>query len=50
MSILSVIGRIARNYSADRARYLAARQIEKLPLEIQKDIGWPDASGPTRPR
>lgn len=43
MSILSAIERIARDYSAVRARYLTERRIHDLPLEIQKDIGWPDA-------
>ena len=42
MSVLSVIGRIAAEYSAARTRYLTERQVRSLPFEIQKDIGWPD--------
>lgn len=44
MSILSTIGRIAAEFSVARARYLTERQILSLPAELQKDIGWPDAS------
>jgi hypothetical protein len=44
MSVLSVIGRIAAEYSEARARYLTERQVQALPFEIQKDIGWPDVS------
>lgn len=44
MSILSTIGHYAAEYSAARARYLTERQVRSLPTEIQKDIGWPDAS------
>ena len=43
MSILSTIGRLAAEYSEARARYLTERSIHNLPLELQKDIGWPDA-------
>jgi hypothetical protein len=43
MSILSTIGRLAAEYSEARARYLTERSIHALPLELQKDIGWPDA-------
>ena len=43
MSILSSIGRIATEFSAARARYLTERH-PLLPIELQKDIGWPDAS------
>ena len=43
MSILSTIGRLAAEYSEARARYLTERSIHALPIELQKDIGWPDA-------
>jgi hypothetical protein len=43
MSILSSIGRIAADFSAARARYQTERTIRSLPVELQKDIGWPDA-------
>ena len=42
-SILSTIGRIATEYSAARARYRTERAIHSLPIELQKDIGWPEA-------
>ena len=44
MSILSSIGRLAAEFSASRARYQTERTIRSLPVELQKDIGWPDAS------
>lgn len=43
MSILSSIGRIAAEFSAARARHQTERTIRSLPVELQKDIGWPDA-------
>ena len=43
MSILSNLSRIAAEYSEARARYLTERSIRNLPVELQKDIGWPDA-------
>ena len=43
MSILSNLSRIAAEYSEARARYLTERSISSLPVELQKDIGWPDA-------
>jgi len=43
MSILSTLSRIAHEYHDARARYLTERQINALPFEVQKDIGWPDA-------
>ena len=43
MSILSAIGRLAAEYNEARARYLTERSIHSLPIELQKDIGWPDA-------
>jgi hypothetical protein len=42
MSILSSIGRIASEFSAARARHQTERTIRSLPIELQKDIGWPD--------
>ena len=44
MSILSSLGRIATEFSAARARYQTERTIRSLPIELQKDIGWPEAS------
>ncbi len=43
MSILSSIGRIAAEFSAARARHQTEQSIRSLPIELQKDIGWPDA-------
>lgn len=43
MSILSAIERLAHDYNAARARFLTERAINSLPIETQKDIGWPDA-------
>ena len=42
MSILSTIGRIATEFAASRARVQTERAIRSLPIEIQKDIGWPE--------
>ncbi|ESZ20487.1 MAG: hypothetical protein E5Y65_11965 [Mesorhizobium sp.] len=44
MSVLSSIGRIATEFSAARARYQTERAIRSLPIELQKDIGWPEAA------
>lgn len=44
MSILSMIGRIANEFGAARARYRTERSIRDLPFELQKDIGWPGAA------
>ena len=43
MSILSSIGRIAVEFSAARVRHQTEQAIRSLPIELQKDIGWPDA-------
>ena len=43
MSILSTLSRIAHEYHDARSRYLTERQIHALPIELQKDIGWPAA-------
>lgn len=45
MSILSSIGRIATEFSAARARYQTERALRSLPIELQKDIGWPEVTG-----
>jgi hypothetical protein len=37
MSILSSVG-----YSAARARYRSERALLSLPIELRKDIGWPE--------
>lgn len=44
MSILSSIGRIAARYNDARSRSRTERAIHLLPLEVQKDIGWPEIS------
>lgn len=44
MSLLSSIGRIASEFSAARARHHTERSIRSLPIELQKDIGWPEAA------
>jgi hypothetical protein len=44
MSILSSIGRLATEFSAARARFQTERAIRSLPIELQKDIGWPEAA------
>ena len=43
MSILSSIGRIATEFKSARVRHQTERTIRSLPLELQKDIGWPEA-------
>jgi hypothetical protein len=43
MSILSSIGRIASEFKSARVRHQTERTIRSLPLELQKDIGWPEA-------
>lgn len=44
MSVLSSIGRLAAEYSAARKRYHTERVILSLPIELQKDIGWPQTA------
>jgi hypothetical protein len=39
---LSSIGRMATRYAASRARYRSERAILSLPIELRKDIGWPE--------
>jgi hypothetical protein len=43
MSIFSAISRLAHEYRDARSRHQTERQVQSLPYEIQKDIGWPDA-------
>lgn len=43
MSILSTIGRFAAEFTEARTRYQTARSVRSLPLDLQKDIGWPEA-------
>lgn len=42
MTIMRTIGRLAADYRARRRRLSTYLEISSLPLEIQKDIGWPD--------
>lgn len=42
MSVISTIGRFAADYAAARSRRQTEREIRSLPLDVQKDIGWPD--------
>jgi len=46
MSVFSAISRFAADYSAARSRYHTERMLGALPLEIQKDIGWPLTEDP----
>lgn len=41
MFILTAISDFARRTRAARHNYLTQRQIQALPLDVQKDIGWP---------
>lgn len=43
MTIMSRLGRLADEYRANRARIATERSIQSLPVELQKDIGWPHA-------
>ncbi|RUT95693.1 hypothetical protein EOD23_32060 [Mesorhizobium sp. USDA-HM6] len=49
MSILSSISRLATEYAAVHARYRAARTLYLLPMDIRKDIGWPEVGDPGDP-
>ncbi len=44
MFILSSLGRIATEFHLARTRYKTERALRSLPLELQKDIGWPEIS------
>jgi hypothetical protein len=43
MSIMTTLSRFAADYRAARARHETECSVRSLPLEIQKDIGWPEA-------
>jgi len=43
MSIMSRFNRFAENYRAARAAAKTEASIRALPLELQRDIGWPHA-------
>ncbi|MGB3501470.1 MAG: hypothetical protein WBA44_07600 [Mesorhizobium sp.] len=43
MSIMSRISRLAADYRAARARQQTEISVSNLPLELQRDIGWPNA-------
>ena len=49
MSIATYIVHFAAEFAAARNRYLTERQVRALPLEIQKDIGWPGVAGRREP-
>ena len=42
MSILSSLGRVASRYAQNRARHRIERELLSLPIELRKDIGWPE--------
>ena len=42
MSILSSLGRVASRYAQNRARHRSERELLSLPIELRKDIGWPE--------
>jgi hypothetical protein len=42
MFTLSSIGRAAARYAHARARYRSERALLSLPIELRKDIGWPE--------
>ncbi len=44
MFILSSLGRIATEFHLARTRYKTERALRSLPLELQKDIGWPEVA------
>lgn len=43
MPIIDTLSRIARAFRARRRRAATLSHLSSLPLDIQKDIGWPDA-------
>ncbi|TKT80054.1 hypothetical protein [Aquamicrobium sp. LC103] len=43
MSILTTVGRFITELNRNRVRNSTARLISELPLDMQKDIGWPSA-------
>ncbi|MET3790069.1 hypothetical protein [Aquamicrobium terrae] len=44
MLALPFITRTVHNFTTARARHKTERLLRALPLEIQKDIGWPEAA------
>ncbi|WP_080917743.1 hypothetical protein [Manganibacter manganicus] len=40
---LPSIGQLARRYLVTRSRYRTEKAIRALPIELQKDIGWPES-------
>jgi hypothetical protein len=42
MFTLSSIGRITTRYMQARARHRSERALLSLPIELRKDIGWPE--------
>ncbi|MBS3649596.1 hypothetical protein KEU06_13355 [Pseudaminobacter sp. 19-2017] len=45
MSILNDIGRLGASLRKARRNQLAVREMNALPPELQKDIGWPADPG-----
>jgi hypothetical protein len=43
MSIISAVSHLAHEWRAARDLARTESAIRSLPLELQKDIGWPDA-------
>ena len=43
MSIFSALSHLAAEWRTAREKARARRIIDSLPMEIQKDIGWPDS-------
>lgn len=41
MTIFQTLERAAKSYRAARRRFITERQLQALPFDIQKDIGWP---------
>ena len=42
MFTLSSLARVATRYAQARARYRSERALLSLPIELRKDIGWPE--------
>lgn len=42
MFTLSSISHAATRYAQARARYRSERVLHSLPIELRKDIGWPE--------
>lgn len=42
MPIIDTLSRIARDFRARRRRMATLSHLSSLPLDIRKDIGWPD--------